>query len=120
MTQCGTGGEVEVSIWQFDYSRTEKDYPWLRCNSTWYKAIEPATAAFNDETLPCIGRRYRTSQDVRTSGRSPSPSLPTTNARGPVRSASNSGRAAGLASNPATQIPRRLISPIAWAILVWA
>ena len=53
-----------------------------------YSRIEPATEALSEPTAPRIGIRTSRSQRRRTAGPSPWPSLPTTRAIGPRRSAS--------------------------------
>jgi hypothetical protein len=78
-----------------------------------YNPIEPATAAFSDWMLPNMGRWKSRSQDFLTSGRKPSPSLPTTSASGPSNLAWKMGWAFGEASSPAIHIPRCFSSVMA-------
>ena len=68
-------------------------------------STEPATAALSDPTAPRIGIRISRSQRLRTAGPRPWPSLPTTSASGPRRSAWRAVSGAS-ASAPATRSPR--------------
>ena len=58
-----------------------------RCPSASKRSTDPATAALSDPIAPRIGIRTIRSQRRRTVGERPWPSLPTTIARGPRRSA---------------------------------
>ena len=72
-----------------------------------YRRIEPATAALSESIRPCIGILTSRSQRRRTAAPRPLPSLPTTIATGPRKSAS---RAVSGASPSAPTIRR----PRAW------
>ena len=68
-------------------------------------STEPATAAFNEPTTPRIGIRTTRSQRRRTAGERPWPSLPTTIASGPRKSAWRAVSGAP-ASAPTIRTPR--------------
>ena len=70
------------------------------------RSTEPATAALSEPIAPRIGMRTNRSQRRRTAGESPWPSLPTTSAIGPRRSASRAVSGAS-ASEPTIRRPRR-------------
>ena len=75
-----------------------------RCATASNSRIDPATAALSEPTAPRIGIRIRRSQRFRTAGPRPWPSLPTTSASGPRRSAWRAVSGAS-ASEPATRRP---------------
>src|SRR5262249_13931341 len=63
---------------------------WLpRCRRASYSSTAAATLTFSDSTRPSCGIETSRSHDLRTSGRSPFPSAPKTNASPPARSASH-------------------------------
>ena len=70
------------------------------------RRIEPATAALSEPIAPRIGIRTNRSHRRRTAGDRPWPSLPTTSASGPRRSASRAVSDAS-ASEPTIRRPRR-------------
>ena len=76
-----------------------------RCPQTSKRRIEPATAALSDPIAPRIGIRTNRSQRRRTAGPRPWPSLPTTIASGPRRSAWRAVSGAS-ASAPTIRRPR--------------